>query len=50
MIQQVGVTLPKEAPERHLVEMKKKDRSKRNSCSQDSSSCGINIERKKIKS
>jgi len=51
MIQQVGVTLPEQAPERHLVDLANKKKIKRNaSCGQDSPNCNISIDRKKIKS
>jgi len=53
MIQQTGVTLPEEAPEKHLLDFSFKKKIKRsNSCGQDSAptSCNISIDRKKIKS
>jgi len=51
MIQQVGVTLPEETPEKHLLDFSLKKKIKRsNSCGQDSASCNISIDRKKIKS
>jgi len=51
MIQQVGATLPDQAPEKHLHDLSNKKTVKRNaSCGQDSSTCTISMERKKIKS
>eukprot|EP00090_Calanus_glacialis_P006280 TRINITY_DN14904_c0_g1_i1.p1 TRINITY_DN14904_c0_g1~~TRINITY_DN14904_c0_g1_i1.p1 ORF type:complete len:404 (-),score=98.40 TRINITY_DN14904_c0_g1_i1:69-1280(-) len=51
MIQQVGVTLPDHVPERHLVGMTNNKKTKRSSsCGQDSPSCNVSLERKKIKS
>eukprot|EP00092_Neocalanus_flemingeri_P013201 GFUD01014228.1.p1 GENE.GFUD01014228.1~~GFUD01014228.1.p1 ORF type:complete len:406 (+),score=85.44 GFUD01014228.1:369-1586(+) len=53
MIQQVGVTLPGLAPERHLLDhdlANKKNIKRSASCGQDSPSCNLSIERKKIKS
>jgi len=55
MIQQIGVTLPEESPEKHLLDLAFKKKIKRsNSCgqaqAQDSTNCNIAIDRKKIKS
>jgi len=51
MIQQVGVTLPEEIPERHLLEISLKKHIKRsNSCGHDTTNCNIATDRKKIKS
>jgi len=51
MIQQVGVTLPELGPDRHLQDLANKKNIKRSaSCGQDSSTCKIAMDRKKIKS